>query len=269
MSQENVEVARRAVAFFVGLGGPIEADQAADRMSDSALQEFLDPEVELIPVAQGLLGGNTYKGYEGIRRFWGDFFSAWDEFHAEPKQFLDADPQVVVVLRMRGRMHELEVDEVWSQLMTFRNGRSFCSRPSRAQTVPSKPPGCRGRRCRGRTWRGFANRCTPLIGVTGLPGSRSVTGTWKSSRAATGRKLVRFAAARLRGTSVEHGGGLHLVEDLLPTLHVRETRQARQRSSATPARTMRPGEGGGRVPPTTSTCSLAALGWRDSSSSTP
>jgi hypothetical protein len=66
MSQENVEVARRAVAFFVGLGGPIEADQAADRMSDSALQEFLDPEVELIPVAQGLLGGNTYKGYEGI-----------------------------------------------------------------------------------------------------------------------------------------------------------------------------------------------------------
>jgi hypothetical protein len=61
MSQENVAVARRAVAFFVGLGGHIEADQAADRMPDSALQEFLDPEVELVPVAQGLLSGNNYR----------------------------------------------------------------------------------------------------------------------------------------------------------------------------------------------------------------
>jgi hypothetical protein len=123
MSQENVDVARRAVAFFVGLGGQIEADQVAHRMPDSTLQEFLDPEVELIPIAQGLLGGNAYKGYEGIRRFWGDFFSAWDEFHAEPQEFLDAGAQVVVVLRMRGRMHELEVDEVWSQLLSFRGGR--------------------------------------------------------------------------------------------------------------------------------------------------
>jgi ketosteroid isomerase-like protein len=107
-----------------GAGGPrIQPDEIVDRMPDSVLQGFLDPEVELIPIAEGLLSGNTYKGYEGIRRFWSDFFSAWDEFHAEPQVFLDADPQVVVVLRMRGRMHELEVDEVWSQLLTFRNGR--------------------------------------------------------------------------------------------------------------------------------------------------
>jgi ketosteroid isomerase-like protein len=123
VSQENVDVARRTVAFFVGLGGQFESDQAADLMPDSALQEFLDPEVELIPIAQGLLGGNTYKGYEGIRSFWGDFFSAWDEFHAKPQEFLDAGAQVVVVLSMRGRMHELEVDEVWSQLLSFRDGR--------------------------------------------------------------------------------------------------------------------------------------------------
>jgi ketosteroid isomerase-like protein len=124
MSQENVEVARRGMAFFVGLGGPrIQPDEIVDRMPDSVLQGFLDPEVELIPIAQGLLSGNTYQGYEGIRRFWSDFFSAWDEFHAEPQEFLDADPQVVVVLRMRGRMHELAVDEMWSQLLSFRNGR--------------------------------------------------------------------------------------------------------------------------------------------------
>jgi ketosteroid isomerase-like protein len=124
MSEENVDVVRRAVAFFVGRG-VIEPDQIANRMPDSALREFFDPEFELVPLAQGLLSGNTYKGYEGIRRFWGDFFSTWDEFRSEPLEFVDVDPQVVVVLRMRGRMHDLEVDEVWSQLWTFRNGKSL------------------------------------------------------------------------------------------------------------------------------------------------
>jgi hypothetical protein len=42
----------------------------------------------------------------------------------EPLEFLDADPQVVVVLRMSGRMHAVEVDEVWSQLWTFRDAKA-------------------------------------------------------------------------------------------------------------------------------------------------
>ena len=47
MSQENVDVARRTVAFFVGLGGQFEADQAAHRMPDSALS-FRDGRVLLL-----------------------------------------------------------------------------------------------------------------------------------------------------------------------------------------------------------------------------
>jgi ketosteroid isomerase-like protein len=123
MSRENVEVVRRALAFFGGLGGHIEPDEIAERLPDAALEEFLDPEAELVPISQGLLGGNRYKGYEGIRRFWADFFSAWDEFRADPQEFLEAGAQVVVVLRMSARMHELEIDEIWSQLWTLRNGR--------------------------------------------------------------------------------------------------------------------------------------------------
>jgi ketosteroid isomerase-like protein len=123
MSQENVEVVRRAFAFWGGFGGHMESDQIAVLMPDSALGEFLDPEAEFVPVPQGLLGGNSYKGYEGIRRFWVDFFSLWDDFRAELQSIVDMDPQVVSVARMRGRMHELEVDELWSHLWTFRDGR--------------------------------------------------------------------------------------------------------------------------------------------------
>jgi ketosteroid isomerase-like protein len=60
---------------------------------------------------------------EGVRRFWRDFFSDWDEFHAEPRDVVDAGSQVAVVMRMKGRMRELEIDELWSQLWTLRSGR--------------------------------------------------------------------------------------------------------------------------------------------------
>jgi ketosteroid isomerase-like protein len=123
LSEENVEVVRRALAFWEGFGEHIEPDEIADLMPDSALQEFLDPEAELIPVAQGLLSGNRYEGYQGIRSFWVDFFSAWDEFRTETRKLVDAGDQIVSVMRMKGRMHELEVDEIWSQLWTVRNGR--------------------------------------------------------------------------------------------------------------------------------------------------
>jgi len=122
MSEENVEVVRRALVFFVGLG-PVEPDRAADVMSDFVLQEFLDPEIEFLPLAQGGLSRNTYTGYEGVRRFWGDLFSDWDEFHAEPKEIVDAGSQVAVVMHMKGRMHELEIDALWSHLWTVRDGR--------------------------------------------------------------------------------------------------------------------------------------------------
>jgi ketosteroid isomerase-like protein len=69
------------------------------------------------------LAGSKYEGYDGIRRFAADFYAAWDELRTEPQEFLDVGDQVVVILRMSGRMHELEIDEVWSGLSTFRNGR--------------------------------------------------------------------------------------------------------------------------------------------------
>ncbi|MEK6252241.1 MAG: nuclear transport factor 2 family protein [Actinomycetota bacterium] len=118
MSQENIELSRRV---FAELARANELDEV--ERTDAALEEFFDPDVEWVPVPQGLLAGSTYQGYEGIRRFWADFVSAWDEYLMEPQEFLDAGDQVVVIVRVRGRMHKLEINEVWSVLNTFRDGR--------------------------------------------------------------------------------------------------------------------------------------------------
>ena len=123
MSQENVELVRRWYAFIEGFEGRIETDEIGDRLSDATLGDFFDPKLEWVPIPQGPLAGSTYRGFEGVRRFVADFLAAWDEIRTEPQEFLDRGDQVVTVLRMGGKVHELEIDEVWSHLLTLRDGR--------------------------------------------------------------------------------------------------------------------------------------------------
>ena len=115
MSQENVEIVRR---IFDTIG-----ESQPDDLSDDVLAQLFEPDVEWVPVPQGVLAGARYQGYEGIRRFAADFFAAWDELRVEPQEFREVGDQVAVLMRMRGRMHELELDEAWSGLYTIRNGR--------------------------------------------------------------------------------------------------------------------------------------------------
>jgi ketosteroid isomerase-like protein len=122
MSQENVEIVRRAFAALAGEG--VERDEVEGRLTDAALKDFFDPDVEWVPARQSPLASNRYDGYDGVRRFWAEVLSAWDEYWVEPQEFLDAGDQVVVIMRMRGRTHEVEIDEVWSGLWTLCNGRA-------------------------------------------------------------------------------------------------------------------------------------------------
>jgi len=59
----------------------------------------------------------------GVRRFWGEFLSAWERYRVEPLRFDDAGDQVAVVVHIVGRTHELDVDETRSSLLTVRDGR--------------------------------------------------------------------------------------------------------------------------------------------------
>jgi ketosteroid isomerase-like protein len=74
-------------------------------------------------VTESLLAVDSYRGFDGVRRFWGEFLSAWETYRVETLQFDDAGDQVAVVVHIVGRTHELEVDETRSSLLTVREGR--------------------------------------------------------------------------------------------------------------------------------------------------
>jgi ketosteroid isomerase-like protein len=117
MSQENVDAVRRLFAAFEGVdGGNIE------RRLDE-VRELFDPEVEWVAAPHSLLASEEYRGYDGVCRFWTRFLSAWDQYGIQVDELIDAGEQVVAVMRLRGRTHELEVDEARSSLLTLRDGR--------------------------------------------------------------------------------------------------------------------------------------------------
>jgi ketosteroid isomerase-like protein len=115
MPQENVEIVRR----FYAIG-----DRPIAELTDDFLSELVDPEVEYDTIPHGMLGGKTYAGLEGIRRFWTDFLGAWEELTLEVQEIREAgDDLVVGVVRARGRMREREIDQVFAAVFTFRSAR--------------------------------------------------------------------------------------------------------------------------------------------------
>jgi ketosteroid isomerase-like protein len=83
----------------------------------------LDHRIEWIPVRHSLLAVERYRGFAGVRAFWGEFLSTWDSYRVELLNVYDAGDQVAVVVHILGRTNELEVDETQSSLLTLRDGR--------------------------------------------------------------------------------------------------------------------------------------------------
>jgi ketosteroid isomerase-like protein len=120
VSRENVELVRRLYAELASEGATQEFVQ---RLSDDALRRFLDPDIEWVPVTHSVLAVDSYRGFDGVRRFWGEFLSTWESYKVEPLRFDDAGDQVAVVVHIVGRTKELAVDETRSSLLTVRDGR--------------------------------------------------------------------------------------------------------------------------------------------------
>jgi ketosteroid isomerase-like protein len=92
-------------------------------LADDVLSRFLDPSVEWMPVEGSVLAVDTYRGFDGVRKFWGEFLSAWESYRVEALKFEDAGDRVAVVVHIIGRTHGLEVEETRSSLLTVRDGR--------------------------------------------------------------------------------------------------------------------------------------------------
>jgi ketosteroid isomerase-like protein len=120
VSQENVELVRRLYAELAGRASTREFEQ---RLTDDALSAFFDPGIEWVPVTESLQAVDSYRGFDGVRRVWGEFLSTWDEYRVEPWKLHDAGDQVAVVVHIVGRTHGVEVDETRSSLLTISDGR--------------------------------------------------------------------------------------------------------------------------------------------------
>ncbi len=88
----------------------------------------MDPDIEWHQ-AQGLPHGGLYRGLDAVRARVFDPLSAewWEEFSADPDEFLDAGDDVVVLGRYRGRAKGTgkELDVPYVHVWSFRDGRAW------------------------------------------------------------------------------------------------------------------------------------------------
>jgi hypothetical protein len=73
--EENVELVRRLYAELASEGSTHEFE---GRLTDDALSRFLDAGIEWVPVSHSVLAVESYRGFDGVRRFWGEFLSSWE-----------------------------------------------------------------------------------------------------------------------------------------------------------------------------------------------
>jgi ketosteroid isomerase-like protein len=121
MSQENVERLRQAYeAFSSGDIGRILA--------------FAHPDFEAVVPPELSAEPDTYRGHDGIRRYFDSFQDAMDDISFAPEEFWDAGESVVALVRLtaKGRQTAITVEQRIAQVWTVRDGQAVS-----LQTYPS------------------------------------------------------------------------------------------------------------------------------------
>jgi ketosteroid isomerase-like protein len=93
MSQENVELVKRVF------------DAVARRDTDAVLACY-HPDVEF-DLSQGsiagLIGKGVYRGHDGLRRWFREWYEAWGSLQDDCEELIDAGEHVISVVTRRGR----------------------------------------------------------------------------------------------------------------------------------------------------------------------
>ena len=115
MSQSDVELVRE---IFARLG-----EDGVD-----AVAENLHPDFEFATPPQLASEPGTYRGLEGIRRWFDSFYEAMDMVRLQPDQIVDAGPGKVVVefrILTRGRSTGLELSQEAAMLIRLVDGKAW------------------------------------------------------------------------------------------------------------------------------------------------
>jgi ketosteroid isomerase-like protein len=113
MSQENVEALRRG--FEALNSGDIERILA-----------FVHPDFVAVVPPELSAEPDTYRGYDGVRRYFASFYEAMGEICFEADQVRDAGDSVVVEVRLtaRGRETGIAVEQRITQVWGIRDGKA-------------------------------------------------------------------------------------------------------------------------------------------------
>ena|SRR5579859_1351856 len=116
MSQENVEVAKRAV-------------DAANRRDIDVFSEVATADFKYVPALLMAFEGGSIRGRDGLQAWWDAMTNTWDEFRLIAEHFRDVGDQVLVLGRAdaRGRGSGVEIDAPMGLVLDFRANR--ISRP--------------------------------------------------------------------------------------------------------------------------------------------
>ncbi len=110
MSRENVEIATQAIEAFNG--------------SDiDAFAALTTPDFEWSP-SMVAIEGETFRGREGIDRYFRSLHNSWEQFHIHRNRFHEAEGLVVMLGRLEGRGvgSGVPVDASLGMVFDFRGG---------------------------------------------------------------------------------------------------------------------------------------------------
>jgi ketosteroid isomerase-like protein len=93
-----------------------------------ALLEYVDPEFEVATPPELVAEPDTYRGHDGLRRYFASFYEAMDEIRFEPHEFISVSEGLIVVpvtLRARGKQTGIEVEQDSFGVWELRDGRAI------------------------------------------------------------------------------------------------------------------------------------------------
>jgi ketosteroid isomerase-like protein len=112
MPQANVEVLREAI-------------DAINSWDVEVIVALSHPEFEAVVPPQFSTEPDTYRGPEGIRRYFESFEAAMDEINYHPESLWDAGDSVVVAVRLtaKGRHTSIPVEQRFAHVWELHEGR--------------------------------------------------------------------------------------------------------------------------------------------------
>jgi ketosteroid isomerase-like protein len=113
VAESNVDLVRRA-------------NEAMNTGGVEALLPFIHPEFEVTTPPGLAAEPDTYKGHDGLRRYFESFYEAMDRVEFIPEQFIAVGELTVVpmTLRARGRTTGIETEQHVVQIWELEGGKA-------------------------------------------------------------------------------------------------------------------------------------------------